>query len=133
MQPAGVLLQFSRHVKVPMSVRRPARHMRMRMPVEAELVFPGEVEHAGTKRHEHRGDAQLESAAQAIGHGDLKQDDGASGYGEGEGMAGPPEEADPAASEQAFFPADECCDGDNVIRVSGMLQTKKEAQTQNSG
>ena len=75
MQPAGVLVQFSRHVKMPMGVRRPARQMRMRMPMETEFVFPGKVEHAGAKRHEHHSDAQLESAAQSIGHGDLKQDD----------------------------------------------------------
>ena len=57
---------------------------------------------------------------------------GGSGYSEGKGMAGPPEEADPAAPEQASFLADECRDGNNVIGIGGMFQTKKEAQTQNS-
>ena len=46
-------------------------------------------------------------------------------------MTGSPEETDPAAPEKASFPADERRDRHDMIRIRGVLQTKKEAQTQN--
>jgi len=45
-------------------------------------------------------------------------------------MAGPPKEADPATPEKTFLAADKCRDGDDVIRIRGVLQAQKKAQAQ---
>jgi hypothetical protein len=42
-------------------------------------------------------------------------------------VSGAPEQPDPAAFEQASFLADESRHGHDVIRVSGVLEAKKEA------
>jgi hypothetical protein len=131
-QPCRVFIQLSVVMQVPVRMRGVTRHVGMSVTVKMKLFLPEVIENAGPQGNEHDRNAHFEPARETGRDFQLEKKDETADYGEGEGVAGSPEEADPATSEEVSFPADKSGDGRNMIGVRGMLQAEKETQTQNS-
>ena len=113
MQPSRVLFRFAGQMNVPVCVRGLPGSVAVGMSMKTKTFFPGLVQDAGSEQNQHGSDAEFKPSTERIGDVHFKKQDDATCGGEGKGMTGPPEEADPATAKKAFFPADESRNSDD--------------------
>lgn len=114
------LVQMHVHVRLPVMV--------MSMQMESSASFQLEQEVAA-QHDQHHCHAKFHPQGHTIRDGEFEQNDRQAEQGEGRRVPRPPEGADKGGAGEALLFAHDGGNGDDVIRVEGMLDAQDQSET----